>query len=217
MFQSDSPFRLKRVKCNLAFNIMLARNIATGVLLHIILRCGSLSTRAFLIELLRIVCYLTLRRLRRNSHIKIAVLPIVRRMLMLCMPKPDGTCVQLSDGVLTLKTQSNLYVACQSPLLLASGAGYITVQTKMTHVRMNGINVPEAFWARLFAYYMPKTVVIGRLVLDVTVARVTKRTMKFTFRGPVSTWTGEEPLAAYMRLTSSTVELFSIPDIVNIQ
>lgn len=136
---------------------------------------------------------------------------------MLCMPKPDGTCVQLSDGVLTLKTQSNLYVACQSPLLLASGAGYITVQTKMTHVRMNGINVPEAFWARLFAYYMPKTVVIGRLVLDVTVARVTKRTMKFTFRGPVSTWTGEEPLAAYMRLTSATVELFSIPDIVNIQ
>ena len=205
---------------------MLARNIASGVLLHMILKYCGLSTRSFLIEMMRIVCFLTLTKLRRNSHVKITILPIMRQMLKLCMPKEHGMCVELSSNMITFRSSSNLYVTCNSPLLLASGvgppglpgSGYITTQMKLTHVRMNGINLPEAIWVRIFSYYMPKRVTVGRLVLDVTVSRVSKRTMKFKFCGDVSKWTGDEPMSAYMRFTSSTVvELFSIPDIFRVQ
>jgi hypothetical protein len=194
-------------------SIMLARNITSCLLLHIILNTCSMSERSCLIEIIRIVCHTTWAKLRLRSHVKIVMLPIMMSILRLCTPREHGLCVKLSDNVMTFTAPNNLNVACNSPLLLVNGSNCITLQMNVKHVRLNCMNIPEAFWVRIFTYYMPKTMTLGRLVLCVKVVKVSKRTMQLRLVGDVSKWVGAAPCSAYVRFTPSTFEFFAIPDI----
>lgn len=191
---------------------MLVRNLTSCLLLHIVLNSCSISARSCLIEILRIFCFLAWNRLRRTSHIKVVMRPIVQKLLLLCMPADHGLRMQLEDNVLTFTTQSNLHVACNSPLLLSNGSSYVTLQLNIRCVKLNRISLPESIWVRIFTYYMPKKVTLGALECNVHLVKVSKRTMQFRLCGDVSKWVGGEPLNAYVRFTPTTLELFAIPN-----
>ena len=154
---------------------------------------------------------MTWATLRKHSYIKVTMLPVIQRLVGLCIPNTHGLRIELTDNMLVFTTSSHLYVACERPLLLTNGTSYITLQMNVNTVRLNRFNLPETVWVRIFSYYMPKRITLGASVLHVQLEKISKRTMQFRLRGDVTKWTGKEPVNAYVRFTSSTLELFSFP------
>ena len=191
---------------------MLARNITSCLLLHIILDACSLSARSCLTEVLRILCLLTWNTVRRNSHIKLSLLPFLHKLLKLCLPAENELRIQLTDNMLTFSTPSRLNVACNSPLFFTNGTSYATLQVSVKNVKLNCINLPETIWLRIFSYYMPKRITLGHSEYDVKLVKMSRRTMQFMLCGDVATWVGHEPTSAYVRFTKTTLELFLIPN-----
>jgi hypothetical protein len=192
---------------------MLVQNITSVLLLHIILSSCSLSTRSCLVEIFRIICYLTWSTLQRTSHIKIMMHPIIRTLFKMCLPAEHELRMQFTDNLITFSTPCRLHVACNSPLLSTNGLNYVTLQVNVKNVRLNCINLPETIWVRIFSYYMPKKVSIGNLEYDLQLVKISKRTMQFKLCGDVSKWVGNQQMSAYVRFNKTAFELYLIPNI----